>query len=142
MTEPAPGVAAAIEGELRLMDPVVRASTVLLDQVLHPDYHEVDTTGRHWDRAAVIDSLISGLAPRPGQLTASRMRGVNLADELVHLTFDTEAKGRRAHRSSLWRLTDAGWLLYYHQATPFDAAPEVSDGASAGRGPSTGRPCG
>ncbi|MFE6761622.1 DUF4440 domain-containing protein [Streptomyces sp. NPDC057689] len=124
MTEPAPGVAAAIEGELRLLDPLVRASAELLDQVLHPDYREVDSTGRHWDRSTIIDLLVSGLAPGPGRLTASRMSGIHLADELVHVTFDTEAKGRRAHRSSLWRRTAAGWLLYYHQATPFDAAPE------------------
>ncbi|MEU1470279.1 nuclear transport factor 2 family protein [Streptomyces sp. NPDC005761] len=119
MSEPTPGVAAAVEGELRLLDPVVRASTELLFQVLHPEFREVDTTGRHWDRAMVITSLTSDEAPRPGQLTASRMRGVQLADELVHVTFDTEAKGKRAHRSSLWRLTEAGWLLYYRQATPF-----------------------
>ncbi|WP_406456325.1 nuclear transport factor 2 family protein [Streptomyces sp. NBC_00876] len=119
MSEPSPGVAAAVEGELRLLDPAVRASTELLVQVLHPDFHEIDTTGRRWDRAMVITSLISDEAPRPGQLTASRMHGVQLADELVHVTFDTEAKGMRAHRSSLWRLTGTGWLLYYHQATPF-----------------------
>ncbi|WP_393062065.1 DUF4440 domain-containing protein [Streptomyces sp. LN549] len=119
MSEPPPGVAAAVEGQLRLLDPMVRASTELLVQVLHPDFHEVDTTGRRWDRAMVITALISDEAPRPGQLTASRMNGVQLADELVHVTFDTEAKGQRAHRSSLWRLTATGWLLYYHQATPF-----------------------
>lgn len=51
------------------------------------------------------------------------MRGVQLADELVHLTFDSESKGLRAHRSSLWRLTGRGWLLYFHQATPFIAEP-------------------
>ncbi|WP_406282933.1 DUF4440 domain-containing protein [Streptomyces sp. NBC_00209] len=143
MTGPAPGVAAAIEGELRLLDPLVRASADLLDQVLHPDYREVDTTGRHWERDTIIDLLVSGRAPGPGRLTASLMRGVHLADGLVHLTFDTEARNKRAHRSSLWRLTRAGWLLYYHQATPFDAAPsEVSPGASAAPGPPTGRPSG
>ncbi|MYW08050.1 DUF4440 domain-containing protein [Streptomyces sp. SID2563] len=123
MTEPAPGVAAAIEGELRLLDPLVRASADLLDQVLHPDYREVDTTGRHWDRDTIIDLLVSGRAPGPGRLTASLMRGVHLADGLVHLTFDTEARNKRAHRSSLWRLTRDGWLLYYHQATPFETTP-------------------
>lgn len=128
MSEPSPGVAAAVEGELRLLDPLVRASTELLVQVLHPDFHEVDTTGRHRDRDTVIASLITGTGARPGQLTASRMRGVQLADELVHVTFDTEAKGRRAHRSSLWRLTDTGWLLYYHQATPFVTGPATADG--------------
>ncbi|MFJ2093670.1 DUF4440 domain-containing protein [Streptomyces sp. NPDC087901] len=125
MSEPTPGVAAAVEGELRLLDPVVRASAELLVQVLHPDFHEVDTTGRRWDREMVITSLVSDTAPRPGQLTASRMRGIQLADELVHVTFDTEARGKRAHRSSLWRLTGTGWLLYYHQATPFVFAAAV-----------------
>ncbi|MHC3814883.1 nuclear transport factor 2 family protein [Streptomyces sp. DT9] len=125
MSEPTPGVAAAVEGELRLLDPLVRASSELLVQVLHPDFREVDTTGRHRDRDTVITSLITGTAARPGQLTASRMRGVQLADGLVHVTFDTEAKGQRAHRSSLWRLTAAGWLLYYHQATPFVTGPET-----------------
>ncbi|MFF3059174.1 DUF4440 domain-containing protein [Streptomyces sp. NPDC057909] len=126
MTEPPPGVAAAVEGELRLLDPLVRCSADLLVQVLHPEFREIDTAGRLWDRDATIASLTADEAPRPGQLTASRMRGVQLADELVHLTFDSEYKGLRAHRSSLWRLTGRGWLLYFHQATPFIAEP--SDG--------------
>ncbi|MFD7753078.1 DUF4440 domain-containing protein [Streptomyces sp. NPDC059757] len=126
MTEPQPGVAAAVEGELRLLDPLVRCSADLLVQVLHPEFREIDTAGRCWDRDATIASLTADEAPRPGQLTASRMRGVQLADELVHLTFDSEVKGLRAHRSSLWRLTERGWLLYFHQATPFIAIP--SDG--------------
>ncbi|MEV0786424.1 nuclear transport factor 2 family protein [Streptomyces sp. NPDC050423] len=127
MSEPSPGVAAAVEGELRLLDPLVRASTELLDQVLHPDFREVDTTGRHWDRDMVIASLTTGTGSRPGQLTASRMHGIQLADRLVHVTFDTETKGDRAHRSSLWRLTETGWLLYYHQATPFVTGPATED---------------
>lgn len=127
MSEQSPGVAAAVEGELRLLDPLVRASIELLVQVLHPDFHEVDTTGRRWDRDTVITSLITGAAPRPGPLTASRMHGTQLADELVHVTFDTEAKGKHSHRSSLWRLTGTGWLLYYHQATPFVTGP-ATDG--------------
>lgn len=50
---------------------------------------------------------------------ASRMQGVQLAPDLVHLTFDTENNGRCVHRSSLWRRTEDGWLLYFHQGTPF-----------------------
>ncbi|WP_326815200.1 nuclear transport factor 2 family protein [Streptomyces sp. NBC_01762] len=126
MTEPPPGVAAAVEGELRLLDPLVRCSADLLVQVLHPEFREIDTAGRFWDRDATIASLTADEAPRPGQLTASRMHGVQLADELVHLTFDSEYKGLRAHRSSLWRLTGRGWLLYFHQATLFITEP--SDG--------------
>jgi hypothetical protein len=122
MTEPSPGVAAAVEGELRLLDPAVRASAERLSQLLHPDYREIDYTGRVWDRDTMIASLTAADAPRPGPLTASRMSGVQLADDLVHLTYDTETKGRLAHRSSVWRLTDVGWVLYFNQATPFGAA--------------------
>ncbi|GHA89427.1 MULTISPECIES: DUF4440 domain-containing protein [Streptomyces] len=119
MTEPSPAVAAAIEAELRLLDPVVRVSEDLLASMLHPDFREIGTSGRIWDRDTIIGVLTAADAPRPGPLTASRMRGERLAPDLVHLTFDTESKGLRSHRSSLWRLTGRDWLLYFHQGTPF-----------------------
>ncbi|MFF4245794.1 DUF4440 domain-containing protein [Streptomyces sp. NPDC001822] len=119
MTEPEPAVAAAIEGELRLLDPVVRTSADQLAALLHPDFREIGTSGRLWERDSIIAMLTDPGAPRPGPLTASRMRGDRLASDLVHLTFDTESRGLRSHRSSLWRLTAQGWRLYFHQATPF-----------------------
>ncbi|MFF2327965.1 MULTISPECIES: DUF4440 domain-containing protein [unclassified Streptomyces] len=128
MTETPAGVAAAVEGELRLLDPLVRAHAERLSRVLHSEYREIDSTGRVWDRDAMIASLTAADAPRPGPLTVSGMRGVQLADELVHLVYDAETKGDRSHRSSLWRLTDAGWLLYFHQATPFGHAGPDADG--------------
>ncbi|MEU3267699.1 DUF4440 domain-containing protein [Streptomyces bacillaris] len=123
MSEPSPAVAAAIEGELRLLDPVVRASAELLAALLHPEFREIGTSGRLWTRETIITALTADDAPRPGPLTASRMRGEELCSDLVHLTFDTESKGLRSHRSSLWRLTGAGWRLYFHQATPFADDP-------------------
>ncbi|MEU0628238.1 nuclear transport factor 2 family protein [Streptomyces sp. NPDC005989] len=127
MTEPSPGVAAAVEGELRLLDPAVRASAELLSQVLHPDYREIDSSGRVWDRDTMIASLTASDAPRPGQMTASRMSGIQLAHDLVHLTYDTETKGHLAHRSSVWRLAEEGWALYFHQATPFGDTAYTAD---------------
>ncbi|MEW9510025.1 MULTISPECIES: DUF4440 domain-containing protein [Streptomyces] len=123
MSEPSPAVAAAIEGELRLLDPVVRASAELLAALLHPEFREIGTSGRLWNRETIIAALTADDAPRPGPLTASRMQGEELCSDVVHLTFDTESKGLRSHRSSLWRLTDAGWRLYFHQATPFADDP-------------------
>ncbi|MGW1814781.1 nuclear transport factor 2 family protein [Streptomyces sp. NPDC002125] len=119
MTEPSPAVAAAIEGELRLLDPVVRGSAEVLAALLHPEFREIGTSGRLWERTTIIAALTGPDAPHPGPLTASRMRGDQLAPDLVHLTFDTESRGLRSHRSSLWRLSGGGWRLYFHQATPF-----------------------
>ncbi|MEU4262077.1 nuclear transport factor 2 family protein [Streptomyces argenteolus] len=119
MTEPSSAVAAAIDAELRLLDPAVRASADLLGTMLHPEFREIGTSGRVWDRDTIIAVLTATGAPPPSPPTVSRMRGERLAPDLVHLTYDTESGGRRSHRSSLWRLTGSGWLLYFHQGTPF-----------------------
>ncbi|MDN3292468.1 nuclear transport factor 2 family protein [Streptomyces ficellus] len=120
MTEQTSAVAAAIEGELRLLDPEVRTTPALFEALLHPRFHEFGASGRRWDRASMIAAITSEDAPGPRPITTSRMRGVQLSDDVVHLTFDTESKGRHVHRSSLWRRTaDGTWLLYFHQGTPF-----------------------
>ncbi|MEV7865804.1 nuclear transport factor 2 family protein [Streptomyces sp. NPDC088124] len=120
MTDRTSAIAAAIDAELRLLDPAVRASPALLAELLHPDFREFGSSGREWERDAIITALaaLGGPAKRP--ITTSKMRGVRLAPDVVHLTFDTESDGRRAHRSSLWRLTGDHWLLYFHQGTPYN----------------------
>ncbi|MFC9508211.1 DUF4440 domain-containing protein [Streptomyces sp. NPDC057002] len=112
-------VESVIEAELALLTPEVRRSPERSGALLHPDFHEFGASGRHWDRAAIIALLAQTTDVESPPVVTSRMRGVRLAPDLVHLTFDTEHGGRHAHRSSLWRRTEAGWLLYFHQATPF-----------------------
>lgn len=119
MPDQSPAVAAAVERELRLLDPEVRASPEQVGALLHPEFHEFGASGRRWDRTSVIAALAGAAEAGAAPITASGMKGVELAPGLVHLTFDTEHNGSRAHRSSLWRLTGSGWLLYFHQATPF-----------------------
>ncbi|MER6999016.1 nuclear transport factor 2 family protein [Streptomyces sp. NPDC000410] len=129
MSEATTAVAAAIEGELRLLDPAVRGDAARLAALLHPHYLEFGVSGRRWDRDSIIESLTRECASQACKpITASDVKGTQLADDVVHLTFVTEAAGRRAHRSSLWRLTDGDWLLYFHQGTPFSA--DESSGAS------------
>ncbi|MFD7445604.1 DUF4440 domain-containing protein [Streptomyces sp. NPDC059909] len=130
MTEPGSGIDAAIEGELRLLDPLVRTEPALVAGLLHPEFLEFGASGRRFDRDAIIESLAQeGAQTSAKPITASQLRGTQLAPDLVHLTFVTEYNGRRAHRSSLWRLTGDAWQLYFHQGTPF-SADESSDGSS------------
>ncbi len=119
MSEPGrnEAVEAAVKGELRLLDPEVRRSPELAGALLHPDFHEFGASGRHWDRAAIIDMLATAKESAP--VSASRMRGVQLSADVVHRTFDTDGNGRHVHRSSLWRRAGEEWLLYFHQGTPF-----------------------
>jgi hypothetical protein len=119
MPEHDSAVESVIEGELALLDPEVRRSHERVGALLHPGFHEFGASGRHWDRAAIIALLAETTDFDSRPVVASGMRGVQLAPDLVHLIYDTEYDGSSAHRSSLWRRTDNGWLLYFHQATPF-----------------------
>ncbi|MFG2474642.1 DUF4440 domain-containing protein [Streptomyces fagopyri] len=120
-----PAVEAAIEGELSLLDAEVRRSAERLGALLHPGFREFGSSGRVWDRASMLAHLTTTTAPGSRPITATRMKGAQLAPDLVHITFDTEADdGRLVHRSSLWWRTAEGWRLYFHQGTPFSAEPE------------------
>ncbi|WP_199546875.1 DUF4440 domain-containing protein [Streptomyces sp. N35] len=119
MAERSSAVTAAIEGELRLLDPEVRRDAKAVGELLHEEFTEFGASGRFWDRASMIAALEESGLDEGSPIVASRMRGVQLADDLVQLTFDTDNGGRCAHRSSLWRLTPQGWRLWFHQATPF-----------------------
>ncbi|WP_210579406.1 DUF4440 domain-containing protein [Streptomyces sp. GESEQ-4] len=96
MPENGPAVKAAIEGELKLLTPDVRRSPKLLGALLHPDFHEFGASGRHWDRASTIAALTSGTDPGFRPVVPSHLHGVQLAPDLVHLTYDTESNGTRA----------------------------------------------
>ncbi|GAA3387163.1 DUF4440 domain-containing protein [Streptomyces roseoviridis] len=115
-------VAAAIEGELRLLDPAVRTDAAEARRLHDPEFTEVGASGRHWtyeEMLAALPGLDGGAADGP-RFEVSGMRGVLLAPGLVHLTFETLFDGRRARRSSIWRKGEGetGWRLYYHQGTP------------------------
>ncbi len=124
MTEPAQdeqsaAVSAAIEGELRMLDPEVRRDPGEFEVLLHPEFTEIGASGRLWDRPAMVEALRANGLQDGVPIIASHMRGVQLADDLVQVTFDTDSNGRCAHRSSLWRRTDLGWQLWFHQGTLF-----------------------
>ncbi|QIQ02024.1 DUF4440 domain-containing protein [Streptomyces liangshanensis] len=125
MTELTSAVTEAVEAELRFLDPAVNSSPELLAELLHPDFTAFGSSGRTWDHDSLIGVLRERSPVRP--ITASALRGTQLAPDVVHLTFDTDSNGRRAHRSSLWRLTDGAWKLYFHQGTVFGQEPDADD---------------
>lgn len=113
-------VQAAVEGEMRLLEPAVRSSRDLVEELLDPDFVEVGSSGRRWNRQGMLDDLPT----MPGahvdqQIKVTGMRGVSLAPGLVHLMYETVLAGRRARRCSLWRKDKSTeeWRLFYHQGT-------------------------
>lgn len=109
---------AAVAGELRLLDPGVRASPEAVTALLDPEFTEFGASGRRYDRRSIltVTSAVDESAPEPSAVTG--MSGVLLAPGLVHLTYTLESNGRRVRRSSLWRRSDSGWRMYFHQGTP------------------------
>ncbi|MEU6556293.1 DUF4440 domain-containing protein [Streptomyces sp. NPDC046915] len=111
-------VQAAMDAELRLLDPEVRASSTLVLELLDPDFTEFGASGRRWDVESILSVTGSGTVSPESPVEVSQMSGVVLAPGIVHLTYFADHQGRRAWRSSVWRLADTGWRLYFHQATP------------------------
>lgn len=67
-------------------------------------------TGEH-RRALVADD------PSTPQVRDEEMEGRRLAEHLVLLSYLSDAAGRRARRTSLWRRGETGWRLLHHQGT-------------------------
>lgn len=110
-------VQAAIDGELRLLDPEVRASPARVLELLDPEFTEIGASGRRWDVESILTVTSAGSVSAESPVEVSDMSGAVLAPGVVHLTYFADNQGRRAWRSSLWRLTETGWRMYFHQGT-------------------------
>ncbi|AVV47837.1 DUF4440 domain-containing protein [Streptomyces sp. P3] len=108
---------AAIDGELRLLDPEVRASPARVLELLDPEFTEIGASGRRWDVESILTVTSGGSVSPESPVKVSEMSGAVLAPGIVHLTYFADNQGRRAWRSSLWRLTETGWRMYFHQGT-------------------------
>lgn len=107
--------------EVELHHPGVRCSRERLNQLLHPQFHEVGRSGRAYNRETIVSFLakqesqpavvseefaIAELGPGVALLTY-RSSHLEHGNHLVHHTL----------RSSVWVKTNAGWQLRYHQGT-------------------------
>ncbi|WP_406431563.1 nuclear transport factor 2 family protein [Streptomyces sp. NBC_00631] len=121
MSDESAQVAAAVAGELRLLDPEVRASRELAGELLDPEFVEVGASGRRY----TYEQVLAELPDKPGaskngpRYEPAGMTGVVLAPGLVQVTFEARLGDRRSRHSSLWRRRDeaSGWRMYYHHAT-------------------------
>ena len=92
-----------------------------LKQLLHPDFYEVGRSGRLYDRKTVVDYLTKvDRVPDTVQMDHAL---TSLSSQSVLLTYRSAQRQSNALigstlRSSVWRLSDKGWQLFYHQGTP------------------------
>jgi hypothetical protein len=108
--------------EVELHHPGVRCSRSRLEQLLHPDFHEVGRSGRPYDRETVIEYLAS-VEAHP-LVASDAFALVELGPEVALLTYRSahveqgNTLGNHTFRSSVWLRSSAGWQLRYHQGTP------------------------
>lgn len=98
--------------ESELLDPRFRADPAYLDRVLHPDFEEFGSSGRHWQRAQLVEAMLADPALPPSE--AEDFRTLRLGPDAILLTYRT----RTALRSSIWVRTGTGWQVRFHQGTP------------------------
>jgi hypothetical protein len=92
----------------------------LMESTFAPDFYEIGRSGRIHTRQACLDVArqpIDAVVPLPD--FAVRV----ISPDVVQVTYsslvrydDTLEKGRR---SSIWSRAGEGWLLRFHQGTPF-----------------------
>ena len=107
--------------EIELHHPGVRCTRERLEQLIHPEFHEVGRSGRAYNRETIVSFLVahesqplvgseafvvSELGPGIALLTY-RSAHVELGKSLANHTL----------RASVWLKTNAGWQLRYHQGT-------------------------
>lgn len=108
--------------ETALHHPGVRCSRERLEQLLHPDFHEVGRSGAAYSRETVIRYLSGVEAPPTVQSDAFAVAELGPATALLTYRSAAADPGTGAvlctWRSSVWLHTPAGWQLRYHQGTP------------------------
>ena len=91
------------------------------EQRFASDFVEFGRSGRTYTREQIIrvdTSPIQAKLPLPNLKV--RVLDVNT----VQITYDSEATYggvvEHAHRSSIWSRTAGGWVMRFHQGTPYD----------------------
>jgi hypothetical protein len=111
-------MAAAIAGELALLDPAVRADRSAAQKLIDPDFLEIGQAGHLWSHDAILDEF--GSRSSMPKVSVSEMDARPLADDLVLLTYISTIESRSVRRSSIWRASAAGWRVLFHQGTRID----------------------
>src|SRR5690348_10133168 len=120
-------IAEAVAAERESLSPECRADAARLGRLLAPDFHEFGASGAEYGYEGTAEMVAADTVSDDEPITVENMRGWLLADGLVMLKYTSGHHGRRAHRTSLWRRTEAGhWQMFHHQGTL--TAPEVSAG--------------
>jgi hypothetical protein len=109
--------------EEELLRPGIRHSRVELEARLAPDFAEIGTSGRVYDRASLVEALANeGDGPPMIHVRdfSVRLLAPDIALATYRSVLEDPAGGPPAValRSSIWRRDGDAWRMAFHQGTP------------------------
>ncbi len=101
--------------ERRLLNPEVRHSPTLLEDLLHPDFIEFGSSGRVYNRKMMIEMMTKEV---PAEVLIRDFDVRPLSPETALVTYRSIGQaGQEARRSSIWVRGEEGWQVVFHQGT-------------------------
>jgi hypothetical protein len=106
--------------EESLLTNEVRTSYEKLDVLLHSEFIEYGSSGKVYTKSDVLERLP---ASSPLKYVLSSFEVFELAEDLVQTRFVTDRENTDGGhtvslRSSLWKIENGDWKMYFHQGTP------------------------
>jgi hypothetical protein len=126
-TEPSLATDAALLGilqGLRQREPIFHrpelgSTRADFDRLMTADFWEVGASGRRYSRDYVLDQLERRAAEGTigDKLQATDFHCRRLAEDVYLLTYTLFQPERRTRRATIWRSTESGWKIVFHQGT-------------------------
>ncbi len=111
-------VEAAMAAERETLSPDCRADPARLAAFLAEDFHGFGASGREITREGIAEAFAADTRPDEPRITVTGMRGSLVAGGVVMVKYTASHRGRRTHRTSLWRCLPTGrWVMFHHQGT-------------------------
>jgi hypothetical protein len=106
--------------ERSLMEPGVRSSPEALAALLAEEFIEFGASGTIYDKRQAIDAAAHS---DDHAISLHDFTAQALAPNVALVTYRATTRSaagqeRYSLRSSIWKMTDAGWKLVFHQGTP------------------------
>jgi hypothetical protein len=103
--------------EQQLLDPSVRREPATASALLAEDFREFGSSGRSFDRSAILDLLASEPPSTQPVATISDFALTRFGADAALVTYRATHPTRITLRSSLWVCREGRWLLLFHQGT-------------------------
>ena len=110
--------------ERSLIEPATRSSPEALAALLAEEFIEFGASGRIYNKRQAIEAAAHS---DDDVISLHDFAAQTLAPDVALVTYRAATRSaagqeRYSLRSSIWKLTDAGWKLVFHQGTPTTAA--------------------